>query len=90
MKALAGNVARSQRKLIVNISSRMGSISEASGNNYSYRTSKAALNMAMKILANDLKGRGVTDDRRPSGLGAEPIWAVPSASLTVEGRASTD
>ena len=81
-QALAGNVARSQRKLIVNISSRMGSISEASGNNYSYRTSKAALNMAMKILSNDLKGRGVT------AIVVHPGWVQtdmggPSASLTV-------
>ena len=60
MQVLAGNVARSERKLIVNISSRMGSVSEASGGNYSYRASKAALNMAVKILANDLKSMGVT------------------------------
>ena len=83
MQALAGNVARSERKLIVNISSRMGSISEASGGNYSYRTSKAALNMAVKILANDLKNRGVT------AIVVHPGWVRtdmggPSAALSVK------
>ena len=83
MRALAGNVARSERKLIVNISSRMGSIGEASGGNYSYRASKAALNMAVKILANDLKARGVT------AIVVHPGWVRTdmggsSAALSVE------
>lgn len=83
MRALAGHVARSERKLIVNISSRMGSISEASGSNYSYRASKAALNMAVKILSNDLKDRGVT------AIVVHPGWVRTdmggaSAALSVE------
>lgn len=59
-QAFADNVARSDRKLIVNISSRMGSISEGGSGAYSYRTSKAALNMAMVTIAKDLEGQGVT------------------------------
>ncbi|MGE3769863.1 MAG: SDR family oxidoreductase [Bdellovibrionales bacterium] len=46
-------------KLIM-ISSRMGSITDASNDSYAYRTSKAALNMVTKLLAADLQPRGVT------------------------------
>jgi NAD(P)-dependent dehydrogenase (short-subunit alcohol dehydrogenase family) len=42
------------------ITSRMGSIDDnSSGGSYGYRMSKAALNMAGKSMAVDLKGRGV-------------------------------
>jgi len=55
------HLERGQRKLIVNISSRMGSIGDnASGGNYIYRSSKAALNMVSKSLSVDLAGRGIT------------------------------
>ncbi|HXQ41618.1 MAG TPA: SDR family oxidoreductase [Candidatus Udaeobacter sp.] len=58
--ALADNVARSELKRIVSVSSAMGSIGEnGSAGDYIYRSSKAALNMAMKGLANELKDRGV-------------------------------
>jgi NAD(P)-dependent dehydrogenase (short-subunit alcohol dehydrogenase family) len=57
---LADNVACSQRKLIVSLTSGMGSISGTDyGGYYMYRTSKAALNMAMKTLSLDLKGRRI-------------------------------
>jgi NAD(P)-dependent dehydrogenase (short-subunit alcohol dehydrogenase family) len=53
-------VARSERRLIVNISSRMGSIGDnAGGGGYIYRSSKAALNMVVKSLSVDLAGRGI-------------------------------
>ncbi|MFQ5775502.1 MAG: SDR family oxidoreductase [Kiloniellaceae bacterium] len=55
------HVARSRRRLIVNISSWMGSIAEnTSGGAYVYRSSKAALNMVCKSLAIDLAPRGIT------------------------------
>ncbi len=42
------------------VTSRMGSIADnTSGGHYAYRMSKAALNMAGKSLAVDLKGRGI-------------------------------
>jgi NAD(P)-dependent dehydrogenase (short-subunit alcohol dehydrogenase family) len=52
-EALAHNVARSgQRRLILAISSHMGSIADISApGSYYYRSSKAALNAAMKGLA---------------------------------------
>jgi NAD(P)-dependent dehydrogenase (short-subunit alcohol dehydrogenase family) len=50
----------SDKKLIVNISSLMGSIADNdSGGSIFYRSSKAALNAAMKSLAIDLKDQSV-------------------------------
>jgi NAD(P)-dependent dehydrogenase (short-subunit alcohol dehydrogenase family) len=44
---------------IVNISSTLGSIARASGGNYAYRSSKAALNMTMRAIARDLVDEGI-------------------------------
>lgn len=49
--------------LVVHVSSTMGSIGQAAGHakdSLAYRSSKAALNMLTVLMANDLKGRGVT------------------------------
>ena len=54
-------VAKSGRKLIVNISSIMGSLGENEGGGaIIYRSSKAALNMVSKSLAVELAPRGIT------------------------------
>ncbi len=59
-EAFAPHVARSKHKKIVNITSVMGSIaSNESGGSPIYRSSKAALNMVMKGLSNELKAKGV-------------------------------
>lgn len=59
-EAFLPQVARSQRKLIVAITSLMGSMSDnSSGGSILYRSSKAALNAAMKTLSIDLRDRGV-------------------------------
>lgn len=57
--ALANNVARSNRKLVIALSTGMASIARATGGEYAYRSSKAALNMAMKSLAGELAPRGI-------------------------------
>ena len=60
-QALLPMLARSERKLVVSISSGMGSIADnTSGGSYAYRSSKAALNAAMKSLSLDLAKRGVS------------------------------
>lgn len=66
-EALLDNVARSERKQIAAISSGMGSLGaaasgsvESMGASYQYRTSKAALNMAMLILSKELAPRGIS------------------------------
>lgn len=59
-EALAELVARSRRRLVVTLSSHMGSIADiaAPGDTY-YRSSKAALNAAMKGLSIALGERGI-------------------------------
>jgi NAD(P)-dependent dehydrogenase (short-subunit alcohol dehydrogenase family) len=59
-EALLEHVARSERRLVVAISSQMGSIAELSSpGSYYYRSSKAALNAVMKGLAVELRPRGI-------------------------------
>ena len=53
-------VRRSERKLLVTISSRMGSIGRnKAGGSYFYRASKAGVNAALRSLAIDIQGSGV-------------------------------
>jgi NAD(P)-dependent dehydrogenase (short-subunit alcohol dehydrogenase family) len=54
------NIAKSEKRLIVAVSSHMGSIADIeSPGNYYYRSSKAALNAAMQGLAATLKFRRI-------------------------------
>jgi NAD(P)-dependent dehydrogenase (short-subunit alcohol dehydrogenase family) len=68
-EAFLPQIQRSSKKLVVSISSLMGSVSDnTSGGSLLYRSSKAALNAAMKSLAIDLA---------PSGIGVlifHPGW----------------
>ena len=60
-EAFVDHVARSQRKLIVTLTSGMGSITDnTSGGSIAYRSSKAAVNIVMRSLAIDLAPRGIT------------------------------
>jgi NAD(P)-dependent dehydrogenase (short-subunit alcohol dehydrogenase family) len=64
-EALADNVAKCEKKLVVVISSAMGSIAtyedEPSGPGaIQYRTSKTAVNMAVAIMARALRPKGIT------------------------------
>jgi NAD(P)-dependent dehydrogenase (short-subunit alcohol dehydrogenase family) len=64
-EALLENVTASKRKQIAAISTGMGSMQALKatigfGAVYQYRTSKAALNMAMSILAKELEPRGIS------------------------------
>jgi NAD(P)-dependent dehydrogenase (short-subunit alcohol dehydrogenase family) len=60
-EAFVDHVARSKRKLIVTLTSGMGSIADnTSGGSVPYRSSKAAVNMVMRSLAIDLVPRGIT------------------------------
>ena len=82
VEALADNVAASERKQIVMMSSRMGSIgANEGGGEVAYRSSKAALNAVAKSLSIDLKARGITV------ICVHPGWVQtdmggPSAPLT--------
>jgi NAD(P)-dependent dehydrogenase (short-subunit alcohol dehydrogenase family) len=57
-RALVPNL-RAARGKVINMTSRMGSIGDnGSGRSYAYRMSKAALNMATRNIAHELKGFG--------------------------------
>ncbi|BBM87751.1 SDR family oxidoreductase [Candidatus Uabimicrobium amorphum] len=60
-EALIDNVAASDKKTIVIVTSKMGSISDnTSGGSYVYRSSKSAVNMAGVSMSRDLKEKGIT------------------------------
>lgn len=62
-RALIPHVERSQRKVVAQITSNLGSITDASKGEMGflgYRTSKAALNMANMTIAHQLKPKGIT------------------------------
>ena len=87
-EALIENVAASKRKQIAAISTGMGSLESLGttigfGSAYQYRSSKAALNMAMSILAKEVEPQGI------SVLIFSPGWVQtdmggPNAALTPE------
>jgi len=84
VEAFASQIIRSKQKLVVTITSQMGSIEDnSSGGNYLYRSSKAAANMVVKSLAVDLKGKGIT------AVAFNPGWVKtdmggPNAMISVE------
>ncbi|MBT5241563.1 MAG: SDR family oxidoreductase [Rhodospirillaceae bacterium] len=60
-EALVDNVAASDRKQLVAVSSVIGSVGDNTiGNLYAYRSSKAGLNAVMKSMSVNLKDRGIT------------------------------
>jgi len=60
-EAFTDHVARSDRKLVVTITSGMGSLADnTSGGYIAYRSSKAAVNMVMRSAAIDLAPRGIS------------------------------
>ena len=59
-EALLENLAVSHRRLVVGISSEMGSVSRLQSEGcFAYRSSKAALNMTMRGMARELEPRGI-------------------------------
>jgi NAD(P)-dependent dehydrogenase (short-subunit alcohol dehydrogenase family) len=61
IEAFTDHIARSGRRLIVTVTSGMGSLADnTSGGSIAYRTSKAAVNMAARSVAAELAPRGVT------------------------------
>ncbi len=60
-KAVKASLEASSKRLIVNISSQLGSIrNNTGGSSYGYRASKAALNMLTACMANELRPQGFT------------------------------
>ena len=101
VERFVGQIAMSDRKLIVNISSVMGSITEnTSGGSYIYRSSKAALNMVTRGLAADLAPRGITvvsfhpgwvrTDMGGEGAGVEPDDSVAGMRRLIDRLTEAD
>ncbi|MGE0032059.1 MAG: SDR family oxidoreductase [Steroidobacteraceae bacterium] len=94
-EAFLENVAQGRGKRIVTITSAMGSIADnLSGGRYAYRSSKAAVNIAMKSLSVDLAPRGITcvvmhpgwvrTDMGGEGGKLSPAESVKSVRLVIE------
>jgi len=59
-RALLPHLRAGARKAVMNVTSGLGSIEDnTSGGYYAYRMSKAALNMAARSMAIDLRGEGI-------------------------------
>ena len=87
-EAFTEHVEASYLKIVVMISSRMGSVADTtSGGSLIYRTSKAALNMVMKCLSLELKSQGITLVSVHPGwvrtdMGGEAATLTPPESVT--------
>jgi NAD(P)-dependent dehydrogenase (short-subunit alcohol dehydrogenase family) len=83
-EAFIEQLARSERRLVVTITSGMGSLADnTSGGSIAYRSSKAAVNMVMRSAALDLASRGI------SCVVVNPGWVKtdmggPGARLTAQ------
>ena len=61
LESFCDHIVGSERRLVVTITSGMGSLAEnTSGGSIAYRSSKAAVNMVMRSAAIDLAPRGIT------------------------------
>ena len=75
LESFSDHITGSARRLMVTITSGMGSLAEnTSGGSVAYRSSKAAVNMVMRSAAIDLAPRGITCVLLNPGW--VPIWAV--------------
>lgn len=82
--AFADQISSSQQRKIVNITSKMGSISDnTSGGSYLYRSSKAALNMIVRSLAVDLAEQQIIVTALHPGW-VQTDMGGPDALITVE------
>ncbi|MEQ8333973.1 SDR family oxidoreductase [Nisaea sp.] len=86
-EAMKDNVLSSDRKQMAFISSKMASIAECTGGSYIYRSSKTALNMAVKCLSLEFAANGLTavmfhpgHVRTDMGGAAAPVLPVDSAN----------
>jgi len=94
-------VANSDKKLIVSLSSRLGSIGENDeGEQYTYRSTKAALNAVNKSMSVDLAERGITavvlhpgwarTDMGGPDAAVDPVDSVTGMRAVIDNLTSAD
>ena len=99
-EAFLEHIRASEGRKIVTVSSKMGSIADSSGGSYTYRSSKAAVNAAMKALAMDLQPEGFTvivvhpgwvrtDMGGPSAL-IDAVESVSGLKAVIDGLTPSD
>src|SRR5262245_29785316 len=92
LESFSDHIARSERRLVVTISSGMGSLGDKnSGGAIAYRSSKAAVNMAVRSAAVDLAPRGiicvlVNPGRARTDMGGPNAPLSPQESVTAMRR----
>lgn len=84
-EALAGNLVEGAK--VATISSQMGSLLRDTSGSYPYRSTKAAVNKVVQLMAHDLKPRGI------ACITMHPGWVQtdmggPSAAITPEESAT--
>ncbi len=95
VEAFVDHVARSDRKLVITVTSGMGSLADnISGGSIPYRTSKAAVNMVMRSLAFELAPLGIScvlvnpgwvrTDMGGSGAPLSPAESVAAVRRLIE------
>ncbi len=100
-EAFVENIASSEQKKLVTISSSLGSIGDPEkGQHFAYRTSKAAINMAMATLADELAPQdivvGLLDpgwcrtDMGGGGADFDPADSVARMRALIEGMTIGD
>ncbi len=99
-EAFVEHVAAGERKLIVTLSSRMGSMAENTGSHYMYRSSKAGVNAVVTSLAIDLAERGITSmcfhpgwvqtDMGGAGAAVAPTESVTGMRRVIDGLGPDD
>lgn len=86
-QALLPNLRKAGGAKVAVVSSRMGSLALAQSGSVAYRTSKAAVNMAFKLLAGELKGEGIAVTMLHPGW-VRTDMGGPGADIDVETSAS--
>ena len=100
LEAFADHIAASAKKAAVTVTSGMASIADTSGGQYLYRTSKAAMNMAMRSASRDLADRAiivavihpgwVRTDMGGSGAPLSPSESVSGMRRVLDGLSAAD
>jgi len=86
VSAFRENLARASRPRVITISSQMGALNRKSKGAHAYRSSKAAVNKLMQVLALDLKDDGIIVCPVHPGYVRTDFTLTESLSMQQSGR----